>query len=203
VSAKALSQRELDQYKMLFPNDQRLQALTLDELLENTNGGIADWSSLPAKPLVLEASVWSCVEGIGFVIFDCVCLFLGATALRSGTTESEAKAIAEAAEPVLPQLKQYVKVIKDSASSKTEIASAVFGVISTIYSGACLGAVISSFLGSLSWYTAILYGATALGTIMAALATDGAAEIGLIIVELATAGFLVNDSIKCAESCSI
>jgi hypothetical protein len=37
---------------------------------------------------------------------------------------------------------------------------------------------------------------------MAAVATDGAAEIGIIIVELATAGFLVGDSIKCADACS-
>ena len=83
-----------------------------------------------------------------------------------------------------------------------DVATAVFGVISTIYSGACLGAVLSAFLGSLTWYNAVLYGATALGTIMAALATDGAAEIGIIIVELATAGFLIGDSIKCVDACS-
>jgi len=82
------------------------------------------------------------------------------------------------------------------------LATAVFGVISTIYSGACLGAVLSAFLGNLQWYQGVLYGATALGTIMAALATDGAAEIGVIIVEIATAGFLVVDASKCAEACA-
>ena len=54
-------------------------------------------------------------------------------------------------------------------SSKTEVAGAVFGIISTIYSGGCLGAVVSAFLGTLTWYNAMLYGATALGTIMAML----------------------------------
>ena len=92
--------------------------------------------------------------------------------------------------------------MSDANASKTSIAGAVFGVISTIYSGGCLGAVISAFLGSLTWYNAVLYGATALGTIMAAVATDGAAEIGIIVVELATAGFLVSDSINCAEACN-
>ena len=87
-------------------------------------------------------------------------------------------------------------------STKFEVATAVFGIVSTIYSGGCLGAVLGAFLGSLTWYNAILYGATALGTIVAAVATDGAAEIGIIVVELATAGFLVSDSINCAKACS-
>ena len=110
--------------------------------------------------------------------------------------------MAKAAEPVASQLEKYILIMSDANSSKTAVATAVFGIISTIYSGSCLGAVISAFLGSLTWYNAILYGATALGTIMAAVATDGAAEIGIIIVELATAGFLVGDSIKCKEACS-
>jgi hypothetical protein len=37
---------------------------------------------------------------------------------------------------------------------------------------------------------------------MTAVATDGVAEIGIIVVELATAGFLVGDSIKCADACN-
>jgi hypothetical protein len=131
-----------------------------------------------------------------------VCLFLGAIALRSSVTAEAAEDMAKAAGPVSKQLEKYILIMADQGATKTEVATAVFGIISTLYSGSCLGAVISAFLGTLTWYNCILYGATALGTIMTAVATDGVAEIGIIVVELATAGFLVGDSIKCADACN-
>lgn len=189
-------------YQALNPHDSRLQALTLAELYKNTGTGQVDWNKVTYKPALLQSGEWDCAKGIGYVVFDCVCLFLGAVTLRASVTAEAAEDMAKAAEPVASQLEKYILIMSDANSSKTAVATAVFGIISTIYSGSCLGAVISAFLGSLTWYNAILYGATALGTIMAAVATDGAAEIGIIIVELATAGFLVGDSIKCKEACS-
>ena len=189
-------------YQALNPHDSRLQSLTLAELYENTGTGQVDWNKVTYKPALLQSGEWDCAKGIGYVVFDCVCLFLGAVTLRASVTAEAAEDMAKAAEPVASQLDKYILIMADANSSKTAVATAVFGIISTIYSGSCLGAVISAFLGSLTWYNAILYGATALGTIMAAVATDGAAEIGIIIVELATAGFLVGDSIKCKEACS-
>ena len=191
-------------YKALNPQDSKLQSLTLSELYKETGSGQVDWNKIsyaPAAPTLLGGSAWDCATGIGYVVFDCVCLFLGAASLRASFTAKAAEEISEAAKPVASQLEKYIATMADSESSKTDIAGAVFGVISTIYSGGCLGAVISAFLGSLTWYNAVLYGATALGTIMAAVATDGAAEIGIIVVELATAGFLVSDSINCSEAC--
>ena len=189
-------------YQALNPHDSRLQALTLAELYKNTGTGQVDWNKVTYEPALLQSGEWDCAKGIGYVVFDCVCLFLGAVTLRASVTAEAAEDMAKAAEPVASQLEKYILIMSDANSSKTAVATAVFGIISTIYSGSCLGAVISAFLGSLTWYNAILYGATALGTIMAAVATDGAAEIGIIIVELATAGFLVGDSIKCKEACS-
>ncbi len=142
-----------------------------------------------------------CGESIGYVIFDCVCLMMGAASLREALTAEEAEAIAEAAKPVLSKLEQYIVIISSDTSTKTEIATAVFNIISTIYSGGCIGEVISAWLETLSLGDAILYGATALGTIIAAVCTDGVATIGLIIVELATAGWLIDDSIKCSKAC--
>ena len=115
----------------------------------------------------MGTAVWALV----YVVFDCVCLFLGAASLRASVTAKAAAEIGEAAAPVASQLSKYIKVISAAESSKTEVAGAVFSVISTIYSGSCLGAVLSAFLGTLEWYTAILlWVATALGTIMAAVA---------------------------------
>ena len=144
---------------------------------------------------------FKCGESIGFVIFDCICLMLGAASLRSAATAEVAQEMAEAAKPVLSQLDKYILTISAEESTKTEVATAVFGIISTIYSGGCLGAVIGAWLGSLTLGNKILYAATALTTIVAAVATDGVAEIGLIGLELATAGWLISDSIKCKEAC--
>ena len=143
-----------------------------------------------------------CAKSIGFVIYDCVCLLVGAVALRSAATAEAAEAVADAAKPVLNKLDKYIITMAAEESTKTEVALAVYGIVSTIYSGGCLGAVVSAWLGTLSIGDAILYGATALGTILAAVCTDGAAEVGLIVVELATFGFLVDDSIKCSKACS-
>ena len=142
-----------------------------------------------------------CEKSIGYVIFDCVCLFLGASSLRASLTAEGAEAMAEAAKPVLSKLEEYIVTISAEASSKTDVATAVFGIISTIYSGGCIGGVISAWLNTLTVGDAILYGAIALGTIIAAVSTDGLATIGVIIVELATAGWLISDSIKCSEAC--
>ena len=143
-----------------------------------------------------------CEKQIGYVLFDCVCLMLGAAELRAGLTAEAAEEMAEAAKPVLSKFDKYILTIADEASSSTDVATAVFGIMSTVYSGGCLGAVVSAWLGTLSVGNAILYGATAFGTILATFFTDGAAEIGLIVVELATAGWLIEDSVKCAEECS-
>lgn len=240
---RTINQSSFEAYKMLYPDDTRLQKLTLQELYRELCGeGSVTWSSVafddgetpfdqienPGEDRhkhnddpdhdhnyaypgfhhetnldepYLE-SLSPCALGIGYVVFDCLCLFLGAASLRNSLTPKAASDMAVAAEPVANQITKYVKTISAADSSKTDVAAAVFGVISTIYSSGCLGAVLSAFLYTLSWYQAVLYGATALGTIMAAVATDGAAEIGIIVVELATAGFLVADSVKCADACS-
>ena len=143
-----------------------------------------------------------CALSIGYVVFDSVCLFLGASSLRSCLTAEEAAEMAKAAEPVASALEKYIVTLADKEASTTEHASAVFGIISTIWSGGCLGAVVNAFLGTLTPVNAALYGATAMATIVAAMATDGAATIGEIVVELATCGFLIEDSINCSKECS-
>ena len=146
--------------------------------------------------------VTACEKQIGYVIFDSVCLMLGAAERRAGGTAEAAEEKAEACKPVISKFDTYILTMAKEGASTTEVAGAVFGVMSTIWSGGCLGAVVSAWLGTLSVGNAILYGVTALGTLVAAFATDGAAEIGIIAVELATATWLVEDSIKCADECS-
>ena len=143
-----------------------------------------------------------CEKKIGYVIFDCICLLLGAAECRAALSEEAAEEMAEAAKPVLSKMEQYIITLADEEASTRDKAQAVFNVGSTIWSGGCLGEVVSAWLGTLTFGDKVLYGATALATLLAMFATDGAAEIGVVAVELATAGWLVDDSIKCSEACS-
>lgn len=143
-----------------------------------------------------------CEKQIGYVVFDCFCLMLGAAEVRATFTAEAAEEVAEAARPAMSKFDQYILTIASKESSTTEIAGAVFNIVSTCWSAGCLGEVFSAWMGTLTLGDKILYGATGMATMLAAFATDGAAEIGVIAVELATCGWLVDDSIKCADKCS-
>ena len=99
----------------------------------------------------------TCAKQIGYVIADCVFLALGAGEARAALTAEAAEEIAEAAKPVLSKMEQYIITIADKEKSATEVATAVFGVISAIWTGGCLGAVVSSWLGTLTFGDEILY----------------------------------------------
>lgn len=144
----------------------------------------------------------TCIKQSGYVIFDSICLFLSAAEVRASLTAEVAEEIAEAAKPVLSKLEKYIITIASKESSTTEIGAAVFGIITTIWSGGCLGEVMAKWLGTLDFGQEILYSITAVATITAACATDGLAEIGLIAVMLANCGWLVDDAIKCADACA-
>ena len=146
-------------------------------------------------------SITPCEEAIGFVVYDVVCLAIGGVALRASANAATARALAEAVEPAIPRIVEICSTITREASYTTQ-ATGVFKILSTIWSGGMGGAVLGAFLGSLKWYTAFLYSVTAMGTIVAAVATDGATFIAESAVELATFGFLVVDSVSAVGACS-
>ena len=73
-----------------------------------------------------------CEKQIGYVLFDSVCLMLGAAELRAGVTAEAAEEMAEACKPIISKFDSYILTIANEASSTTEIATAVFGIMSTI-----------------------------------------------------------------------
>ena len=204
----AITREQWDAYKSQFPNDERIQAVTFEELLKNTNGGTVDWSRPPAgeqlRPEVRAVGpISDCQIWIGFVVFDVICLAVGAVGLRAGANRATAEAMAHAARPVMSKLEVIIAKMAAEGATKKDLAWGVFQILKTIWSGGCLGAVLSAFLGTLTWYYALLYGATAMATIVAALATDGIAFVGEVIILLATFGFLVADSINCVKVCGL
>lgn len=206
-----ITKEQWDTFKSHFPNDDAIQAVTFDELIKNTNGGKVDWKNPPVaketekrgvKTLAI-AGINDCELGIGYVIFDVICLAVGGVGLRSGLNRGTAEAMAAAAKPVLSKLEVTIAKIAAEGASKTDLAKGVFEILRTIWSGDCLGAVVSAFVGSLTWYYALLYAATAMATVVAALATDGVAFVAEIAIVLATFGFLVADSVNAVKACSL
>ena len=67
----------LEQYKALYPNDEKLQKLTLDELLTATAGMTVDFSSITyeGRSPALLGDGWSCAEAVGYVVFR-LCLLV-------------------------------------------------------------------------------------------------------------------------------
>lgn len=203
-----ITQKQWDSYKSQFPNDKKIQAVTLEELLKNTDGGKVDWGDLPkaenrgVAAQTAAVAISECELAVGYVVFDAICLAIGGVGLRSGVSKGTAEAMAEASRPVLSKIEVAIAKMAAQGASKTDIAWGVFEILKTIWSGGCLGAVLSAFLGSLTWYYAALYGATAMATIVAAFATDGVAFVAEVVIELATFGFLVADSVNAVKACS-
>ena len=142
-----------------------------------------------------------CDKRIGYVIYDCVCLSLGATEARSRITDNDAEKIAAAARPIFQSLKQPIVAITEKEDRYT-IATQVFDIVAKLYSSGLLADVIKVWVGTLTAADALRYGANAFKTILASMCTDGAALIGIIVIEIATFDVLITDAIECSKSCS-
>jgi hypothetical protein len=216
---------QLASFKSYYPDLEYVQALTVDSV--HAAFPTIDWNTVtPAhflkkgemkkgevpgaqQAVALQAGealqagaldVSPCALAVGYVVFDCVCLAFGAIGVRSTVQRVTIEAIAEGLVPIMNQLTRAIRAIAE-ASSVLDQARGVFSILSLIYSGGFLGAVVSTFVGSLTWWQMILYGITGVGTIIAMLATDGAAFIAEVVVLLATFGFLVTDAVAAVQTC--
>lgn len=164
---------------------------------------------MPENVLEIQSSprsavaVTPCQMAVGWVIFDAVCLAVGAVGVRAGASASAIQAVAEAAAPVVSAVERTVAQIARQGATLTDQAWGVFTILKTIWNGGCLSAVFSAFTNSLTWWDMILYGITGTATIIAALATDGIAFVAEVVILLATFGFLVSDSVKAVQQCGL
>jgi len=206
-----ITQEHLDAFKNQFPFNEQIKALTLEDVLQHIQGKTANFENMHAltseeyapHALAVSANLTDCQMAIGYVIFDVICLAVGAVGLRSSVKPQTIVAMAQAAAPAMSKIELIIARMGAQGASKSTLAWGVFDILKTIVSGGCLGAVVSAFTDSLTWWDMILYGVTAVATIVAALATDGLAFVAEVIVLLATFGFLVSDSVKAVQSCSL
>ena len=206
-----ITQEQLDLFKSLFPGDKRIQAVTLNEILLNTAGQTVDWNSLefpPAKTSGVVAgssllSISDCQLKIGYVIFDVILVAVNAVGLRSTVDPATIGTIYQAATPVMARIDIIVAGMAAESASAKVLAYGVFQILKTIWSGGCLGAVIKAFTASLTWYQGILYGVTAVATIVAFMGTDGIAFVAQVFLLLTTFASLAIDSVNAAQACTL
>jgi hypothetical protein len=205
-----ITQKQLDDFKSLHPGNPQIQALTLDEVLQNARGKTVDWNSIQfdeattsAAAATAEIQVTDCQMAIGWVIFDAFVLAFGAVTLRRAVNARTIQAVARAAAPMLSKIELTVAKMGAQGASKTDLAWGVFEILKTIFSGGSLGAVFSAITASLTWWDMIIYGIAGTATIIAALATDGLAFAAEVVILLTSFGFLASDSVKAFQTCNL
>lgn len=185
--------------------DNEMKDISYEELMENTNNGEIDFRDLTLPPVedhtVTKKAIAadSCALSMGYVVVDVVCLTLGAVSIRSSINARSVEKVAELVSPKIPKILKYVEIIARDGATKLEQAKACWGIIKVVLKSPW--SILSAIFSSLPLYKKALVIAQAAATIFAALATDGAALIAEIVVELASFGFLVSDSVAAVEAC--
>lgn len=201
-----LTQSNLDRFKQLFPEDGRLQALTLDELVRYAAGkdltGVGAEIVAPSdRALRSVGPVTDCQIAVAGVVVDCIFVIAGAIGLHGKLPPSAVEEVARIIEPELSEIEKIVRILADSASSTKMRAKAIFDIGKLIYTAGMLEAVYKAIVNSLTWWDMALYGTLGLAELVAAFATDGVALIALVVAEIAQVGFVISDSVKVVNAC--
>ncbi|HZU86428.1 MAG TPA: hypothetical protein VFF78_03020 [Anaerolineaceae bacterium] len=202
-----LTQKNLDNYKAMFPDDQRLQTVTLAELIEHSKtreaSGVhlqfAEPAGMAGEGMLGEIS--PCAMAIGGLVIDCIFVLTGAIYLAGKIPPSGIARVAQAAEPAIPEIERTAAIIASDTASATDKAMAIVNVGRIIYSVDALGAVLRAITDNLTWWDAALFGVTALATLVAVFATEGVAAAAAIVIEMAMIGFVISDAFKVADAC--
>jgi hypothetical protein len=201
-----LRQVDLDNFKKLFPQDQQLQQLTLDQIVQysrgkDPGGNTAELSSDPARRSQ-RVQLPPCAEAIGTAVVDVFFLCLGWNTMIEKGKVAFREAIELGAEITLNDIEIYLRTIADASTSRSQKAFAIFHIGGLIYGGGLVEPIFKAIVKSLSWWDMVLYGVAGMAEISVAFLTDGAAFIAAIIYELTMAGFLVTDIVKAVEICT-
>ena len=199
-----LRQVDLDNFKKMFPADQQLQNLTLDQLVtysqgKDPEGDTAEPSPDPPPPS-RRGQFSDCDWAKGACLVDIVFVFVGLRAIRNKRIAlKEAIAIGAG---LTANIEHTLTTIANSSAPMFERASAVGEILALIYGGGLIEPIYKAIVKSLTWWDMVLYGVAGMAEITAAFLTDGAAVIALYVYELTMGGFLLSDIVKALEICS-
>jgi len=154
-----------------------------------------------ANVMMAKMSLSPCVLAVGYVVFDVICLGIGAVGLRASVKPSTIEAMATAAAPLVSKLDGYIAAIAKDGASALDKGKAIFNILKLIFNGGQFKAIFKAFKDSLSWWQVALYGVQGLATIVAAVATDGVAFAAEVAILLTQFGFMTADAISAYNKC--
>ena len=209
ITKAKIDQKDLDEFKALYPKNPQIQCITLDQVKMNTPQANGNWNEpLPDRIQVQfiraqahHSGISDCKKAIGYVVFDCLCLALGALRLRSHANSAIILSIGGSITPIASKLEAEIPKMVAREASRLDMARVVFDVLETIYSHGILGSVFCAFTKDMTRWNAMLYGITGTATLFNAISTDGERFIADVAARLKTFGYLVSDSVKVALAC--
>lgn len=207
IAPAQLQPSDLDKFKMHFrqdpTSDPAIQSLTLNDLAAHavSRDLRGNWAQPLPNPRQARNIVPPCASAVGVFILDCFLVGWGAGGLRFKISPGSIEDVALAIEPHLSDLEEYVKLISDPSTTWFPRARAVWNTLLLIKNGLMFEAVYHAMIKDLTWWDMVLYGVLGLAELTAAFLTDGAALIAEMVVELASAGFMITDGVKAVETC--
>ncbi len=205
IVGQFLDQADLDAFKALYPNDPKIQAVTLEELRKrykpdeyrgyNVPPPSADQNVRRKRGVITD-----CEYAIGAVVVDSIFVLTGAIGLHGKIPAAAIEEVAELCKPVMNELEHAVHTLS-TASSSWDKAMAIKDIVHVVWSGSLIEAVYKAIMDSLTWWDMVLYGSLGMATIAAAFLTDGAALVAMIAAEMAQIGFVVSDAVKASQAC--
>ena len=205
IAPTKLKQADLDAFKRQFPNDARLQAVTLDQLANH--GKTRDYKGHNAQPSPnprRARGIFSgCQMAVADVAIDVLLMIWGAIGIHGKINAAAVEDVAQAIEPKLSEIEEYAKVLSDGNTPTRQKATAIWNIGRLIKNGGMFEAVFHAIVSSLTWWDMVLYGVLGMAELAAAFLTDGAALVAIMVVEIATAGFVISDGAKVVQECHL
>lgn len=205
-----ITQQHLDRFKSYYRDLDDVQGLKLEDAHRIAKDGEIDWFNTSPEDFRKENEddIPACYIAIGFVIFDAVCLGIGAWGLRPIAKPATIKNIASVIyttsnREVTPAIELLISQLASEKSNFLTKAWNVVSLLIAIKNAGLMTAIWKAFKGGLTLYYAIIYGVQGLATITAAFATGGlalAAEVALVVV---SAAYLVNDVVSAITICNL
>lgn len=201
---QVLSEDDLTKFKALFPDDTKVQEVTLAQLQEhytkrNFRGSNAE--ALPSGP-VKKGIVSDCSYARAVVALDILFMATGAYAIASKMNASTVVKAAQLLEPVMNEMEEAFHTLADPKAKPLKKILAAKNILHVIWSGSLIEPLYKAAVQSLSWWDMVLYGTLGMAAITGALLTDGAALVALWVSEFATIAFLVTDAVHAHEVCA-
>jgi hypothetical protein len=209
ITHESISQADLDKVKAMFADNPQVQAVTLEQLHQNTVGLMRDGSNAtlaPKRVCPLSAlPISDCTYAKVMIVVDCAFIAIGLNGLRKLWSNVDRTWIEHIAEVLEPQMTEIDKIFMRLANPKNSFgtkATEIWKVLKLIYTAGMFEAIYKAIVQTLSWWDMLLYAALGLAELTAAFVTDGAEIIAVIAADVALAGFLVSDLAKANQECN-